>query len=154
MRRSQSCSTRISATRLLASLRCCSAAAAATARAAVAHAPLRGTPLRRESCCSPGAALLHTQHRAMASAAAAAAEAPPAWLAPAAAALRQADALIFTAGAGMGCDSGLPDFRGPQGFWRAYPPMEKLRLAFEDCSNPKCVPRRAVTCAERIVSCR
>ena len=28
----------------------------------------------------------------------------------------------ITAGAGMGVDSGLPDFRGPEGFWRAYPP--------------------------------
>ena len=48
------------------------------------------------------------------------------WLPRAAAALREADALLFHAGAGMGVDSGLPDFRGPQGFWRAYPPMKDL----------------------------
>ena len=51
---------------------------------------------------------------------------PPPWLAAAVEALRSADALFFHAGAGMGVDSGLPDFRGPQGFWRAYPPMKKL----------------------------
>ncbi|MBI1948670.1 MAG: NAD-dependent protein deacetylase [Deltaproteobacteria bacterium] len=37
----------------------------------------------------------------------------------------------------MGVDSGLPDFRGPQGFWRAYPPYQKLGLAFEDLANPR-----------------
>ena len=40
----------------------------------------------------------------------------------AAALLARADALVIAAVAGMGVDSGLPDFRGPQGFWRAYPP--------------------------------
>ncbi|MEO7331763.1 MAG: NAD-dependent protein deacetylase, partial [Minicystis sp.] len=35
----------------------------------------------------------------------------------AASALGEADALLITAGAGMGVDSGLPDFRGTQGFW-------------------------------------
>jgi NAD-dependent SIR2 family protein deacetylase len=33
-----------------------------------------------------------------------------------------AKALLITAGADMGVDSGLPDFRGSEGFWRAYPP--------------------------------
>ena len=33
----------------------------------------------------------------------------------------KADALLITAGAGMGVDSGLPDFRGNKGFWNAYP---------------------------------
>jgi len=32
-----------------------------------------------------------------------------------------AEALLIGAGAGMGVDSGLPDFRGNQGFWKAYP---------------------------------
>ena len=35
--------------------------------------------------------------------------------------ISEADAVIITAGAGMGVDSGLPDFRGDVGFWRAYP---------------------------------
>lgn len=33
--------------------------------------------------------------------------------------LREADGLLITAGAGMGVDSGLPDFRGREGFWPA-----------------------------------
>ena len=37
--------------------------------------------------------------------------------------IADADALIIAAGAGMGVDSGLPDFRGNEGFWRAYPAL-------------------------------
>ena len=33
-------------------------------------------------------------------------------------AIATADALLIGAGAGMGVDSGLPDFRGKDGFWR------------------------------------
>ena len=50
--------------------------------------------------------------------------------------MRGADALVVGAGAGMGVDSGLPDFRGPEGFWRAYPPYAKLGLRFEELANP------------------
>jgi NAD-dependent SIR2 family protein deacetylase len=45
--------------------------------------------------------------------------------------------LVVAAGAGMGVDSGLPDFRGPQGFWRAYPAYEHLGLRFEDLASPR-----------------
>jgi NAD-dependent SIR2 family protein deacetylase len=55
----------------------------------------------------------------------------------AARAISQADALLIGAGAGMGVDSGLPDFRGPQGFWRAYPPYERLGLDFVALANPR-----------------
>src|SRR5262245_5286806 len=48
----------------------------------------------------------------------------------AAAAIRSAEALLIGAGAGMGVDSGLPDFRGNEGFWKAYPPLRKLGLSF------------------------
>jgi len=51
--------------------------------------------------------------------------------------LREADALFITAGAGMGVDSGLPDFRGVEGFWRAYPKIRKLGLRFEELANPE-----------------
>eukprot|EP01083_Nonionella_stella_P249589 862877_1 len=54
----------------------------------------------------------------------------------AARAIAQAKCMLITAGAGMGVDSGLPDFRGPEGFWRAYPPMKKLNLKLEDMSTP------------------
>jgi NAD-dependent SIR2 family protein deacetylase len=52
-------------------------------------------------------------------------------------ALDRADALVITAGAGMGVDSGLPDFRGDEGFWRAYPPFGKLGLRFTELANPR-----------------
>lgn len=52
-------------------------------------------------------------------------------------AIAQADALLITAGAGMGVDSGLPDFRGNEGFWRAYPPMKKLGVSFSEMANPR-----------------
>lgn len=54
----------------------------------------------------------------------------------AAQALQKADALLISAGAGMGVDSGLPDFRGPEGFWRSYPALGKLRIPFEEMANP------------------
>lgn len=41
----------------------------------------------------------------------------------AAAAIASADGLLIGAGAGMSVDSGLPDYRGNQGFWKAYPPF-------------------------------
>ena len=36
----------------------------------------------------------------------------------------------------MGVDCGLPDFRGPEGFWRAYPPYAKLGLDFARWPTP------------------
>ena len=48
----------------------------------------------------------------------------------------QADGLLITAGAGMGVDSGLPDFRGPQGFWRAYPALGRAGIPFERIASP------------------
>ena len=57
--------------------------------------------------------------------------------AAAAAKISEAGALIITAGAGMGVDSGLPDFRGNQGFWNAYPMYARLGLSFVDAANPQ-----------------
>ncbi len=37
----------------------------------------------------------------------------------------------------MGVDSGLPDFRGHDGFWRAYPAARRLGLRFEQIANPR-----------------
>ncbi len=50
--------------------------------------------------------------------------------------IRAADSLVIAAGAGMGVDSGLPDFRGPEGFWRAYPALGKAGIGFSDIANP------------------
>lgn len=55
----------------------------------------------------------------------------------AAKAISNADVLIITAGAGMGVDSGLPDFRGDHGFWNAYPLYRRLGLSFVQAANPE-----------------
>ena len=51
--------------------------------------------------------------------------------------IQQADVLLICAGAGMGVDSGLPDFRGDHGFWKAYPALEQEGLTFMDLANPQ-----------------
>ncbi len=50
--------------------------------------------------------------------------------------IASARSILFTSGAGMGVDSGLPDFRGIEGFWRAYPAYRTLGLRFEQMANP------------------
>lgn len=61
-------------------------------------------------------------------------------------AISRADGLLITAGAGMGVDSGLPDFRGTNGFWQAHPALAKANIDFQDIANPEAfrvTPRRA-----------
>jgi NAD-dependent SIR2 family protein deacetylase len=53
----------------------------------------------------------------------------------AASAVAEADNIFIGAGAGMGVDSGLPDFRGNEGFWKAYPPFRGK--PFSEMANPK-----------------
>lgn len=48
----------------------------------------------------------------------------------------QVDGLLITAGAGMGVDSGLPDFRGDNGFWNAYPALERSGIEFDSIASP------------------
>lgn len=48
----------------------------------------------------------------------------------------QADGLLICAGAGMGVDSGLPDFRGNAGFWKAYPALGRAKIPFADIASP------------------
>ena len=55
----------------------------------------------------------------------------------AAALIEQADLLLVAAGAGMGVDSGLPDFRGDDGFWKAYPALARERLPFTAVASPQ-----------------
>ncbi|MFK5970147.1 MAG: Sir2 family NAD-dependent protein deacetylase [Candidatus Marithrix sp.] len=50
--------------------------------------------------------------------------------------IANSDALFITAGAGIGVDSGLPDFRGDEGFWKAYPLLKEQGLSFIDLANP------------------
>ena len=56
--------------------------------------------------------------------------------------ISQADGLLITAGAGMGIDSGLPDFRGDNGFWKAYPALGKLGMHFSEVASPAAFKNR------------
>jgi NAD-dependent SIR2 family protein deacetylase len=51
--------------------------------------------------------------------------------------IQSADGLLIGAGAGMGVDSGLPDFRGDNGFWKAYPAFGKTGTSFYQAANPR-----------------
>jgi len=51
--------------------------------------------------------------------------------------ISEADAILIGAGAGMGVASGLPDFRGEEGFWKAYPIFRQSGLRFKDLANPR-----------------
>ena len=53
----------------------------------------------------------------------------------------QADAIVIAAGAGMGVDSGLPDFRGNEGFWKAYPALASARMDFMAVASPRTFAR-------------
>ena len=60
--------------------------------------------------------------------------------------INEAEDILITAGAGMGVDSGLPDFRGAEGFWKAYPALAKSGLHFQTIASPdsfKTRPRMA-----------
>lgn len=50
--------------------------------------------------------------------------------------------LLIAAGAGMGVDSGLPDFRGSEGFWQAYPALKNVGINFMDIANPASFNKR------------
>lgn len=50
--------------------------------------------------------------------------------------LSESDGLLINAGAGMGVDSGLPDFRGNDGFWRSYPALRNANLSFVEMADP------------------
>src|SRR5262250_2447160 len=40
--------------------------------------------------------------------------------------LREAERIVVLTGAGISTDSGIPDFRGPQGLWTKNPQAEKM----------------------------
>src|SRR6201999_697221 len=91
--------------------------------------PRRPTPASGPSRCPPG--------RACWSSRSSSARTRVTELTRAADLLAGAGALLICAGAGMGVDSGLPDFRGGEGFWRAYPPYARLGLRFEELADPR-----------------
>lgn len=57
--------------------------------------------------------------------------------------IHEADGLLITAGAGMGVDSGLPDFRSDNGFWRTYPALARSGVQFESIASPDAFRRDA-----------
>lgn len=60
----------------------------------------------------------------------------------AAKAIKTADTIMIGAGAGIGVDSGMPDFRGDQGFWKAYPKFKHLNKSFAEMANPRWFERQ------------
>lgn len=50
--------------------------------------------------------------------------------------LREADSIVILTGAGMSTESGIPDFRGPQGVWTKNPETEKLSNIHYYMSDP------------------
>tara|TARA_B100000886_G_C20419012_1_gene490580 strand:- start:313 stop:1212 length:900 start_codon:yes stop_codon:yes gene_type:complete len=49
--------------------------------------------------------------------------------------INDSEALLIVAGAGMGIDSGLPDYRGPNGLWNTWHPAKELNLTYEKLST-------------------
>tara|TARA_B100000524_G_scaffold348277_1_gene252296 strand:+ start:1332 stop:2240 length:909 start_codon:yes stop_codon:yes gene_type:complete len=49
--------------------------------------------------------------------------------------INDSDAILIVAGAGMGIDSGLPDYRGPQGLWNSWHPARELNMSYESLST-------------------
>jgi len=51
-------------------------------------------------------------------------------------AIQKASAILIVAGAGLGIDSGLPDYRGSTGFWEDYPPAKEKGFGYKDLATP------------------
>lgn len=51
--------------------------------------------------------------------------------------IKDADAILIFSGSGMSADSGLPIFRGENGFWSSYPDLKNKEITFEDIANPQ-----------------
>ena len=66
-------------------------------------------------------------------------------LAQAAQWIRAATSMVVAAGAGMGIDSGLPDFGGDNDFWRADPALGRSHLHFEDIASPRAFDQHPAT---------
>ncbi len=49
--------------------------------------------------------------------------------------IASAEVLLIGAGAGASVDSGLPDFRSKNGFWKTYPPAAKLGFSYADVAG-------------------
>ena len=49
--------------------------------------------------------------------------------------IKKSEALLVVAGAGLGIDSGLPDYRGPNGLWNTWHPARELNMTYEQLST-------------------
>ncbi|CAH7356004.1 NAD-dependent protein deacetylase of SIR2 family [Vibrio chagasii] len=56
-------------------------------------------------------------------------------------AIEEAQVGVILTGAGMSASSGLPTFRGKEGFWEAYPPYKNLGIEFEKMASPNSFER-------------
>lgn len=56
--------------------------------------------------------------------------------------VKEADGILVTAGAGMSVDSGLPDFRGNDGFWKAYEALGRAKIPFTEIANGQAFAER------------
>src|SRR5258708_30269807 len=56
--------------------------------------------------------------------------------------LRSAERIVVLTGAGISTDSGIPDFRGPQGVWTKNPGAEKMATLQHYVADPE-VRKRA-----------
>lgn len=52
--------------------------------------------------------------------------------------IKKADALLISAGAGMGTDSGVPSFDSEKNFKEAYPEWQKAGISYGFITDPKC----------------
>tara|TARA_R110002072_G_scaffold301723_1_gene482149 strand:+ start:5378 stop:6217 length:840 start_codon:yes stop_codon:yes gene_type:complete len=52
--------------------------------------------------------------------------------------IQNADAILIAAGAGMGVDSGLPDFRSGAGFWKSYSGLNSSNNKLQEFASRKC----------------
>lgn len=49
--------------------------------------------------------------------------------------IQDAECLLIVAGAGMGIDSGLPDYRGSNGLWNTWHPSKQYNMTYEKLST-------------------
>src|SRR5512143_449222 len=56
--------------------------------------------------------------------------------------LAEAERIVVLTGAGISTDSGIPDFRGPQGVWTKNPQAEKMATLQHYMADPE-IRRRA-----------
>lgn len=60
--------------------------------------------------------------------------------------IKEANGVLITAGAGIGVDSGLPDFRGKEGFWKVYPKSKRVKFKLFTNGKPSLVYCKCTTC--------